>query len=423
MRAAIGVKGSNDRVDALALLCREVLRSSSLCMIGGSVYHFDGRTYASCSLRRVLEVLGNLLMDAGASPLDVRRMGEIPLSVIGEKVKDAGSAVCFENGVYRLADDTFVRGFSADVVTTGCLPYPFIPGATCPNWDAFLDEVLPDKGEQEALHEFFAMCFIDRTKLSVEKMALFIGSGANGKSVVCEVIKGMLGDEAVSNLDPAQLRDEKMLPVVKGKRLNFAPDVRKSSDFDSALKALASGQDVTARRIYGEAEVIKCPPIVFALNEMPYFRDTTAAFFRRLLVFSFDVTIPEERQDKMLASKIKESDLPGVFLRVMNARRALLQRGGEFMPTQKMRDAVESLRHEATLSAEHPVRSYLERRGLSPFPQDDASGFVNVTQNEILLGLKGRVSANAVTREMKTYGIDLHRGRESYYRVYQINTL
>ena len=68
LRAAIGVKGSNDRVDALALLCREVLRSSSLCMIGGSVYHFDGRTYASCSLRRVLEVLGNLLMDAGASP-------------------------------------------------------------------------------------------------------------------------------------------------------------------------------------------------------------------------------------------------------------------------------------------------------------------------------------------------------------------
>ena len=60
---------------------------------------------------------------------------------------------------------------------------------------------------------------------------------------------------------------------------------------------------------------------------------------------------------------------------------------------------------------------------MSPFPQDDASGFVNVTQNEILLGLKGRVSANAVTREMKNYGIDLHRGRESYYRVYQINTL
>ena len=418
--AALGVRGANERVDALTLLCRDILRSSSVCLVDGKLHHFDGRCYVSVPRPSVLSVLGNLLVDSGASPTDVRRMGAMPADVLVEKVRVRADAVCFSNGVYDLRADRFEPGFSRDVVVTDALSYAYSPDAVCPLWDEFLEEVLPDARERAALMEFLSLAYVDRTRMSIEKMALFVGSGANGKSVVCDTVKAVLGEGAVSNLDPSQLRDERLLPQVIGRRMNFAPDVRKNSDFDSSLKALASGQEVTARRLYSDAETLRCPPIVFALNEMPYFRDSSEAFFRRLLVFSFDVVIPPERQDRTLALRIRQSDLPGVFNRLMEARRTLLARGGDFALTTKMREALDRLRASVVGGADHPVRAYLERRGLTPEPQTPDAPWVNITQNEIELALRGRVSRTAITRELASYGVTVHRGREQYYRVYQL---
>ena len=83
--SAIAVKGQNDRIDALALLCREVLRGSSLCFIGGEMHRYDGRCYVVCDRRDVLVCLGNLLVDLGVSPTDVRRMSDMPLGVVSER--------------------------------------------------------------------------------------------------------------------------------------------------------------------------------------------------------------------------------------------------------------------------------------------------------------------------------------------------
>jgi len=420
--AATAIKGANERVDALTLLCREILRESTLCVVDGRTCAFDGRCYSPVTLEDVRVCLGNLLMDSGASPLDVRRMGDMPLSVISEKRRTRENALCFSNGVYDLDADSFSEGFDPGRIVTESLPYRYDPDAPCPRFISFLREVIPDKVERRAMLEFFSLAYVDRRRTSVEKMALFVGSGANGKSVVCEVVQRLLGEGSVSNLDPAQLSDEKMLPYVKDKRLNFSPDIRQGAAFDSALKALASGQRVTARRIFSDAEQITCPPIVFALNEMPYFRDTTDGFFRRLLVFPFDVVIPEERQDKTLADRICRDELPGIFSLLMKSRAELRSRGYEFAPSKGMSDRLESLRCEAR-SDRSPVRAFLQRRGLSPVPLRPGQPFVEITQNEINLGLRGAVSPTAISRELGHYGVEARRTREQrIYRVYQSDT-
>lgn len=417
--AALGIKGVNDRVDALTLLCREILRASSLCVLDGQCYSYDGRCYVPAPRNAIQSIVGNMLIDSGASPCDVRRMGSMAVDVLVEKGRVRDDAICFSNGVLNLKDGFFSGGFSPDLFVTEVLPYRYDMRAKCPTWDNFLAEVMPDATEREALLEFLSTAYIDRSRVSIEKMALFIGRGANGKSVICETMKAVLGGGAVSNLDPAQMRDEKMLPSVAGRRMNFAPDVRKNADFDSSLKALASGQEVTARRLYADAETFRCPPIVFALNDMPYFRDTSDAFFRRLLLFSFDVVIPPEKQDRTLADKIRKSDLPGIFAQLMAARERLLARGGEFVLSEKMQDTLRHLRASAVGGAEYPVRAYLEQRGLTPEPDSPDAPWVNITRNEIETALCGRVTRAAITRELAIYGVTLRRGSESYYRVYK----
>ena len=85
LSSACAVKGVNDRVDALTLLCRDVLRSSSLCIIDGDIHFFGGRSYVPLPRTAVLASLGNVLVDMGVSPTDVRRMADMPFSVISER--------------------------------------------------------------------------------------------------------------------------------------------------------------------------------------------------------------------------------------------------------------------------------------------------------------------------------------------------
>ena len=417
--AAIKVRIAQDRVDALTRLCRSLLRSSTLCLVDGAVCFFNGKIYAPVGMEEARAALSNLLIDDGASPTDVRKMGDMPFSVIFEKKKATSEAIAFLNCIYDLRAGVD-REFGPQWVVTSLLPYEFKDSARCKKFGKFLSEVLPDEKEREAMMEFFSLAYVERREVSVEKMALFIGGGANGKSVVFEVIKAVLGEDAVSVLDPQQLADEKMVPYLKGKRLNFSPDVRKSAAFESALKALASGQKVTGRKIFCDAEQIAAPPLAFALNEMPPMRDTTEGFFRRLLIFPFDETIPEEKQNKHLAADIIRDELPGIFNYLMLCRSSLKERGYEFDISTKMRSRLAALRVKARAD-KAPVRTFLAGRGLSPTPAYPGQMPVSITQGEIVLGLRGAVSASAVTKELSRYGVEVRRGHEiRTYLVYPI---
>ena len=420
LSSALKVKAPNERVDALTLLCRDVLRASTLCLVEGQMRYFDGRCYSPAPSDDVRVTLSNLLIDLGASPTDVRKMGAMPLDVILEKKRERANALCFDNGIYDLDTCLFDEGFSPDRVVVERMDYAYDAHAQCPRFAAFLNEVLPDEKEQNAILEFFSLAYVDRRRVSVEKMALFVGKGANGKSVLFDIIQRVLGPDNVSTLDPAQLSDDKMLPYVAHARLNFAPDVKRSAAFDSALKALSSGQRVTARRIFADAEQVVCPPIIFALNDYPRVLDTSDGFFRRLLVFPFDVQIPPEKQDKTLADTICREERPAIFQLLMLSRFSLESRRWEFAPSKGMQDAMTLLENRYRLGGA-PVRAYLASIGYSIEPSYAGQPPVAVSQGAIVQGMGGALSRTAISRELSGYGIMVQRNnQERFYNVYKI---
>jgi putative DNA primase/helicase len=262
------------------------------------------------------------------------------------------------------------------------------------------------------------MCFLDRNELSVEKFALFVGGGSNGKSVIFDVIKSVIGKERVSYLSPDQLMNEKQVVSVVGKRLNFAPDIRKGASFDSALKALSSGQDVAGWRLYAGSTVVKCPPLVFALNEMPRFRDVTSAFFRRVMLFSFDVTIPEEKQDRSLASRIIENESSGVFRWMMEGLWRLQEKKGQFTICEKMITNLENLKHKVR-NEENPVLQYLDSIGYSISEVWIGQEATKMPVSAIYQGMGCRLSLNAIARELSSLNVKRERGTEVRYYLYR----
>lgn len=397
------VRASQQRIDGYTLLLRELLVKSSLCYLNGSLSFFDGRCYVSVSPKRASDMMSNLLIESGVSPSDTRRIGDMPFLVLSERVYSADRCkVCFGNCALDMRTGE-VLGFGKDIHTDYVRPFEYSEDAKYPMWKRFLNEVMPDEDEQACLQEFFGMCFLDRERYSVEKFAMFIGSGSNGKSVVFDVIKAVIGKEYVSFLDPAQLMDAKNLIDVDGKRLNFAPDIRKGASFDSALKALSSGQEVTGWKMYVGGKVVKCPPLVFAMNELPRFRDVTSAFFRRILLFSFDVTIAEDRQDKSLASKIVKGESAGVFRWMMEGlwrmQKRLREGRREFTYCEKMASNLEALKKKVR-DDENPVLQYLGNAGWSPEPIWVGQEPEKVRANDLFAAMQGRISMNAIAREL-----------------------
>lgn len=411
-------RASQQRVDDYTSLLREILVQSSLCYLNDELHFFDGRCYVPISDKRASSMLGNLLHDNGVGASDIRRIGDMPFLVLEERRFAVDeNKVCFENCALDVRTGKVLE-FGRNIHTDYVRPFPYFEDARCPLWKRFLNEVMPNSDEQKCLQEFFGMCFLDRSILSVEKFALFVGTGSNGKSVVFDVIKSVIGKEKISYLSPDQLTNEKQVVSVVGKRLNFAPDIRKGASFDSALKALSSGQDVAGWRLYSGTTVVKCPPLVFALNEMPRFRDVTSAFFRRVMLFSFDVTIPEERQDRSLASRIVENESSGVFYWMLEGLWRLQERKGMFSYCEKMTTNLESLKRKVR-DEESPVLQYLDNAGWSVEPLWVGQEAVKVPATAIFQGMGCRVSMNAIAREMTSMSVRRERGTEIRYYLYR----
>lgn len=207
------------------------------------------------------------------------------------------------------------------------LPFPYDEDAVCPIFNEYLDTVLPDAAMQKILAEYLGYLFVKNSKLKLEKALILYGSGANGKSVMFEIVNALLGGRAnVSNFSLQNLTNESgyYRAMLAGKLVNYSSEINRKLD-ESIFKQLVSGEPVDARVPYGEPFTLtNYGKLIFNCNELPRTSDHSKAFFRRFLIIPFDVTIPEAKQDKQLAQKIIQSELPGVLNWVLVGLRRLL---------------------------------------------------------------------------------------------------
>jgi putative DNA primase/helicase len=211
------------------------------------------------------------------------------------------------------------------------LPYKYDSAAKCPLFMAFLSEVLPDESAQQVLSEYLGYLFIRNGNKSIkaEKMLVLYGSGANGKSVVFEIILALLGRENVSNYSLTSLTDTNgyYRAQISNKLVNYGSEIGGKLEADM-LKKMASGEPIEARQPYGRPLLLhEYAKLIFNCNQLPKDVEQTDAYFRRFLILPFNVTIEEEKQDKHLANKIVESELPGILNWVLEGLKSLLSQG------------------------------------------------------------------------------------------------
>ena len=132
------------------------------------------------------------------------------------------------------------------------------------------------------------------------------GLGANGKSVIHDIVRALIGPENISSYSLQSLTNNTgyQRAEIANKLVNYASEINTNLEA-TYFKALVSGEPIEARIIYGRPFIIEnYAKFIFNCNELPFAPEHTLAFFRRFLIIPFEVTIPPERQDKDLANKI-----------------------------------------------------------------------------------------------------------------------
>ncbi len=178
----------------------------------------------------------------------------------------------------------------------------------------YLKRVLPDADTRRTLQEVAGYLFVKGLKM--EKVFFLFGTGANGKSVFFEVLSGVIGSDNISNYSLESLTNDNgyYRAAIKDKIVNYGTDIRLTKIDAGMFKTMASGEPIEARLPYGNPFMMTdYAKLIFNVNRMDSANiEHTHGFYRRLLIIPFNVTIPDDEQDRDLHKKIL-ADRAGVL--------------------------------------------------------------------------------------------------------------
>ena len=323
--------------------CVEILLKSvdengySLCRKYNSIYLYNSEYWEILSENNCKDFLGDVALKMGIYKFDAKYhlcKDDLYKQILSyARLKEAESnsritVVNLNNGTFEITSKKqILRPFDKSDFLTYQLPFDYNNEAKAPQFNKFLNEVLPELELQNILAEYLGYIFVKNSVLKLEKVMLLFGTGANGKSVLFEILMALLGSQNVTNFSLNRVTDDQgnSSAQLGNKLLNYSSEINGKLE-SSIFKQLISGEPVEARLLYKNTEIITdYARFMFNCNELPKEVENTNAFFRRFIILPFRITIPSENQDKELSRKIINNELSGVFNWVLSGLTQLLK--------------------------------------------------------------------------------------------------
>jgi len=274
-----------------------------------------------------------------------------------DETENTCELVSLSNGVISI-DDLLatkldgIRPHSPAYFTLASLPFPLDPNADCPRWLSFIDEMMPDPDVRSLLQTMFGYLLVYDT--TQEVFFLLEGAGANGKTVVCTVLREILGPSNTSAVGLEAFSAVRTFPLVAtiGKKANIVEELEEvSRAAEGVLKNFVTGKPMTIERKHKDSfDLTPTARLVFATNVLPRFVDRSDGIWRRMILIPFRQQILERsKQDKRLIDPHwwrSSGELPGIFLWALGGL-AELRRRGCFVEPELCRAEKETYRQES----------------------------------------------------------------------------
>jgi putative DNA primase/helicase len=201
---------------------------------------------------------------------------------------------------------------------TQLAPVRYDANASAPMFTKFLAEIFPDQNLRSYMQRWVGYCLTGDVTEHV--LQLCCGKGANGKSTLFAIFRALLGDYTAvfaRELAIAQRFEQHPTAIAELFRARLATCVElpENATVDEArVKALTGGDTISARRMRENPWTFApTHKIMLATNFRPNARADDDAYWRRIHVVPFDVTITADAIDRNLAERIITTELDGIL--------------------------------------------------------------------------------------------------------------
>jgi len=316
----------------------------------GDVYYFDGRIWSVLSDIVLENSLNKALVRGGVPKADIiNSRSKLMYSARGgasmSPLELSASVIGFRNGVWDFTDidNPVYHSFDDRMPIIGILPYDYDPSAGCPKWLAFLESILP-KGERMKLQKYLGLGCASRKNMShkIEETLWLIGNGANGKSTIFDVVRGVYGSDNISyvGLDTllsgsSEVR-ARFIGSIVGKVFNYCSEIQSDdiSKYADTFKSLCSGEPQTVRRLGCNPETtFDIPFLVFNMNRRPTNKSMDKALLRRLLFIPFKTSVSADDMNRELSTELLK-ELSGIRNWMIEGYKMLVRDNYQFNSTK-----------------------------------------------------------------------------------------
>jgi len=232
-----------------------------------------------------------------------------------------------------------VKSHSAKHWATNYIPHDYIKNATCEIFDEALETIF--NGDDELISVFWEMAgymLYYGEDYPLQKIFIFLGAGSNGKSLVMDTLRYMLGKDNYASARLDEISSDFGASHFYGKMVNISPETELTAPANTALlKSITGGDSVsTTFKHKNSFSAQHFTKFVISTNQLFPMTDTSPGMFRRLQILPFNQTFVEPPldeskrvegilySDKTLLSKIKP-EISGIINKALDGLFRLME--------------------------------------------------------------------------------------------------
>lgn len=246
-----------------------------------------------------------------------------------KEINKEKNIIHLKNGIYDMEQGALVN-FTPDIISTVSLPIEYDPDGKCPEFERFLTEVA-NPNDIPSIKEMFGYCL--HKGYEIHNMFVFVGQGSNGKSVLLNVLRAMLGEHNVISIPLQRLGEDRFaLCKLEGKLANIDNELPSKALYQTGtFKKVTGGDVVHSDMKYSKdgVEFENFAKLIYACNQPPMVYDDTYANWRRFIMFKFNTKfVAGEGQDPNKLKKLTTSEeISGIFNMAVGGLKTLFERG------------------------------------------------------------------------------------------------
>lgn len=245
---------------------------------------------------------------------------------LGAHQKELRDYIVVNNGMVDWQNKKLVP-WDVKFKTTVSFDVDYDPYATCPKFESYLAQWLPDEDVRKVIQEYLGYCLIPNTNY---RKALFLyGKGRNGKSIFIEFLQNFFKsslanlsyDGLFTRFGPAQLKD-KLVNIFDDTNVSFAKET-------SIAKNLIAGGSISAEfKGRDSFQFQNVARFIYSSQEFPKTSDITGAWYERWFFVEFPNQFKPSNTAKTQIQKDLAEEKSGIFNWMLEGLNRLISQDG-----------------------------------------------------------------------------------------------